>query len=134
MSNSGLSLIEEDVKCSCKGDNLDKLIQPQILAVLAEKCLHGYLIIQELEDRYLIRDARIDPTGVYRALRNLEARGMIRYEWIHDESGPAKKNYWITEKGIACLKMWIHTLEVYMASVEKIIENAKAAMDGGKLR
>lgn len=37
MSNSGLNLIGENIKCSCKGNNLDKLIQPQILIILANQ-------------------------------------------------------------------------------------------------
>jgi DNA-binding PadR family transcriptional regulator len=132
MSYSGFNLIDDNVKCSCKGNNLDKLVQPQILTVLARQDLHGYLIIQELEDKYLLGDDQIDKTGVYRALRTLEVRELVRFEWILNESGPAKKNYRITEKGIECLNTWIHSLEVYKASVEMIIKNAKDAIAGGE--
>lgn len=133
MSNSRLSLIDENIKCSCRGYNLDKLIQPQILILLANKNLHGYSIIQELENSNLFSTEKIDNTGVYRALRILEEKGMVRFEWVLDESGPAKKNYMITDKGIECLNNWIHTLENYKKSIERIITDAKDVLREGNL-
>lgn len=122
--NSRLSLIDENIKCSCKGYNLDRLIQPNILIILAKHKLHGYMIIQELERRNWFHDKRADNTGVYRALKTLEDKGMVRFEWVMDESGPAKKIYMITDKGLECLEIWIHTLERYKSSIENIIKEA----------
>lgn len=125
MSNSGLNLIDKNTKCSCKGYNLDKLIQPQILTILAQQNLHGYLIIQELEKNNVSKDEKLDNTGVYRALKTLEDREMVCSEWLYEETGPAKKNYKITDKGMECLNTWIYTLEDYMKSIEKIVADAK---------
>ena len=127
MSNNRLSLIDENIKCSCRGYNLDKLIQPNILIILAKQNLHGYLIIQELE-KNLFYEEKLDNTGVYRALNTLEEKEMIRFEWVLEESGPAKKNYMITEKGIECLKNWVDTLDNYKLSIEKIILDAKKTL------
>lgn len=132
MSNSGLSLIDENIKCSCKGYNLDKLIQPQILTILANRKLHGYMIIQELENNNYFCDEKIDNTGVYRALKTLEDRGLVRFEWVLDGAGPAKKNYMITDKGLECLNIWIDTLENYKKSIERIIEDAKNVLRESK--
>lgn len=128
MSDSRVELIDENIKCSCKGNNLDKLIQPQILIVLAKQNLHGYMIIQELESKNLFFDDRVDNTGVYRALKTLEDKGMVRFEWVLDESGPAKKNYMITDKGLECLSTWLHTLEDYKKSIEMINHDAKRVL------
>jgi DNA-binding PadR family transcriptional regulator len=128
MSNSRPSLIEENIKCSCKGSNLDKLLQPNILMILAKQNLHGYMVIQALERRNLFNDEKADNAGVYRTLKTLEDREMVRFEWVLDETGPAKKNYYITDKGLACLSHWIETLEVYKHGIEKIIEDAKEAL------
>jgi DNA-binding PadR family transcriptional regulator len=127
MSNNRLSLIDENIKCSCRGYNLDKLIQPNILIILAKQNLHGYLIIQELEKK-LFYEEKLDNTGVYRALKTLEEKEMIRFEWVLEESGPAKKNYMITEKGMECLKNWLETLENYKKSIEKIILDARKTL------
>lgn len=125
MSNSRPSLIEENIKCSCKGSNLDKLLQPNILMILAKQNLHGYMIIQALERRNLFNDEKADNAGVYRALKTLEDREMVRFEWVLDETGPAKKNYFITDKGFECLGHWIETLEGYKKMIEKMIQDAK---------
>lgn len=130
MSNSKINLIDDNVKCSCRGYNLDKLLQPNILILLAKQDLHGYLIIQELEKKNLFHDEKVDNTGVYRALKTLEDRAMLRCEWKLDETGPAKKIYKITDKGLECLKTWIQTLENYKKFVEQIIEDTKEVFGG----
>lgn len=128
MSDSRVNLIEENVKCSCKGYNLDKLVQPQILTVLANRDLHGYMIIQELERKNLFFEDRIDNTGVYRTLKTLEDKELVHFEWMLDDSGPAKKNYKITDKGIECLRTWLHTLEDYQKAIDVIIRDAKRVL------
>lgn len=125
MLSSKLKPSCEKIKCSCKGNNLDKLLQPNILIILAKQNMHGYMIIQELEHKNIFEEEKADNTGVYRTLANLENRGMIRFEWIMDISGPAKKNYMITVKGLECLENWISTLQIYNKKVNKIIEDAR---------
>ncbi|HAF60401.1 MAG TPA: transcriptional regulator [Clostridiales bacterium UBA9856] len=132
MANSRQNQIDASEKCSCRGYNLDKLIQPNILIILAKQSMHGYSIIQELERKNLFVDERVDNTGVYRALKTLEDREMIRFEWITEKSGPAKKNYMITEKGFECLENWISTLEDYKKSIETIIEEGKNVLKDRK--
>ncbi len=125
MPNKDLNLLDENLKCSCKGHNLDKLLQPSILTILAEQDTHGYMIIQELERRNTFEEEKVDNTGVYRTLKTLEDRGMVKFEWVMDETGPAKKNYMITDKGIECLKNWVNTLQLYNKKIDKIIKDAK---------
>ena len=36
--------------CPCNGTNLEKLIQPAILTLLTTEELHGYSIVQKLQD------------------------------------------------------------------------------------
>ncbi|NLM08925.1 MAG: PadR family transcriptional regulator, partial [Clostridiales Family XIII bacterium] len=71
MGNIRQNQIDAGEKCSCRGYNLDKLIQPNILIILAKQSMHGYSIIQELERKNLFVDERVDNTGVYRALKTL---------------------------------------------------------------
>lgn len=125
MLNRKISLIDKNIKCSCKGYNLDKLLQPNILTILAKQKLHGYMVIQELERGHLFHNEKVDNTGVYRTLKTLEDRGMVRSEWMLEESGPAKKTYMITDKGLECLETWIQTLENYKKTIENIITEAK---------
>ncbi|TJX15672.1 PadR family transcriptional regulator [Tissierella creatinini] len=125
MDNKILKLLDENFKCSCKGYNLDKLLQPNILIILAEQNMHGYMLIQELERRNIFEEEKADNTGVYRTLRTLEDRELVAFEWVLDEAGPAKKNYMITDKGFECLKNWISSLQVYKKKIDKIIKDAE---------
>lgn len=113
-------------KCSCKGYNLDKLLQPNILILLAKQNLHGYSIIQELENKNLFNGERADNTGVYRTLNTLEEKGLVQSEWEMEKTGPAKKVYRITKDGLECLSYWIGTLETYSKTIHSIIDEAKA--------
>lgn len=125
MSNTRLTLIEKQVKCSCKGYNLDKLLQPNILILLAKQDLHGYLIIQQLEDKNLFQGEKADNTGVYRTLKLMEDKELVKSRWDLEGSGTAKKVYSITEEGSNCLHHWIDTLQIYRNTVDQIITEAK---------
>ena len=129
MSNSCECLVDSNTKCACTGYTLDKLLQPNILTLLAVRSLHGYSIIQEFENRdHLFRGEKVDNTGIYRALKTLEGKGMVRSEWELESGGPAKRIYSITEAGISCLATWVETLNSYRSTIEIIIEEAEAAL------
>lgn len=128
MSNNRQGLINKKVKCSCKGYNLDKLLQPNILILLAKHNLHGYLIIQELENKNLFNGEKADSTGIYRTLKTLEDKALVKSEWDMDGTGAAKKIYKITIAGKECLANWIQTLEDYKKTIETIIEDAKCVL------
>lgn len=128
MSDKRKYLIDNKIKCSCKGYNLDKLLQPNILTLLARKNLHGYLIIQELEKKNLFQGEKADNTGIYRALKTLEDKELVQSEWDIDGSGAAKKIYRITKEGKECLANWIETLNDYKKMIEIIIKDAKAVL------
>jgi len=69
-----------------------------LLALLAERAMYGYELVQELRDR---TTAVIDlPEGtVYPALRRLEREGWIAGRWEEMPSGPRRRYYDITPKG-----------------------------------
>ena len=126
-SNSGDSLFTEENKCSCRGYNLDKLLQPILLGLLAEQELHGYRIIQEMLERKLYQGQNPDTTGIYRSLRSLEERGLVISAWDTSGSGTAKKIYRITEAGRECLDNWVATLQGYKTLIEAVINQAASA-------
>ena len=128
MSGIRPTLIMKQAKCSCKGDNLDKLIQPILLTLLSKQELHGYRIIQEMENRNYFPGEKIDNTGVYRTLKGMEERALVRSRWDLEGSGPAKKIYCITEEGRICLGNWVGTLRTYMDTIGQIIEEAEIVL------
>lgn len=128
MSNSKLNLTDENFKCSCKGYNLDKLLQPRILQILSQEKMHGYRIVQALETKPLFHEEKADTAGIYRALATLQDRSLVSFEWIMESSGPAKKQYAITNEGMHCLNYWIQTLGEYKQALEDFLYGALEQM------
>jgi len=114
-------------QCPCSGRNLDKLIQPAILAILAAKPLHGYLVVQSLTDMPMFEGHEPDNTGVYRFLNAMEERGLLTSSWDMSDSGPAKKLFDLTKAGRQCLAKWVATLHEYRRQIGELLEHLQRA-------
>ena len=119
--------------CACTGKNLTRLVRPAILAVLARENLHGYLILERLAERAMFNDQPADPAGIYRVLKSMELEGLVTCAWDMQGSGPARRQYALTDRGRSCLGQWLGTLEEYLASVEDIVDNARSALAAAPL-
>jgi DNA-binding PadR family transcriptional regulator len=125
-------------ECPCSGRTLARLIQPAVLAVLADEPLHGYVIVQRLTGMEMFRDRRPDVTGVYRLLKSMEKRSFVTSAWELAASGPAKRRYQLTPDGRACLDRWIVTLRTYRDAVSDLLDKvtsktvAKAGRGGSR--
>ncbi len=113
-------------KCACRGDYLDKMIQPAILGALYEKPAHGFSLLTAMMDRGLAKS--VDAAGFYRTLRRLEDDGKLISEWQIEQGEKPKKVYSITEEGRACLRNWQVTLRDYLSLVERIAESVDYAL------
>ncbi|MFT4301670.1 MAG: PadR family transcriptional regulator [Desulfovibrio sp.] len=114
--------------CACTGKNLTRLVRPAILAVLARENLHGYLILERLAERAMFNEQPADPAGIYRVLKSMELEGLVTCAWDMQGSGPARRQYALTDRGRSCLGQWLGTLEEYLASVQDIVDNARSAL------
>ena len=110
--------------CPCSGKTLARLIQPAVMAVLADEPLHGYVIVQRLATLSMFRDHGPDITGVYRLLKGMEKKGLVTSTWEPAASGPAKRCYALTPEGRACLGRWITTLRTYREAVGDLLDTA----------
>jgi DNA-binding PadR family transcriptional regulator len=113
--------------CPCSGRNLDKLIQPAVLAILAQKALHGYRIVQSLGAMPMFQGHEPDNTGVYRFLNAMEDRGLLTSAWDMSDSGPAKKLFDLTSQGRECLAKWVATLREYRLQIGELLEHLQRA-------
>jgi poly-beta-hydroxybutyrate-responsive repressor len=75
-------------------------LQACLLLLLQERPDHGYELTERLKS---VSDADSDSSGVYRALRGLEQRGMVRSSWSTSSAGPARRTYQLTAAGAAAL-------------------------------
>jgi PadR family transcriptional regulator, regulatory protein PadR len=118
---------EELVGCPCTGATLDKLIQPAILAVLADGPIHGYALADRLAAMPAFSGDRPDVSGIYRFLKAMERRELVSSSWDMSESGPAKKTYELTPAGRQCLHRWVRTLELHRKSISSLLNVARQA-------
>ncbi|SDG30162.1 PadR family transcriptional regulator [Desulfosporosinus hippei] len=127
-------------KCPCSGNNLDKLVQPTILTILAQEDLYGYKIVQRIAESPMFKGHKPDGTGVYRTLKAMEQRGLVISSRSLTDTGPAKIFYHITKEGEECLSHWINTLEEYrqiigmmLAEVHNVCAKIKRSTDNVNL-
>ncbi len=85
-------------------------LQPCLLLLLAEGPQHGYTLMDALNRRELL-DHDVDVGNLYRALRRMEAEGLVTSAWSDQGSGPNKRVYEIAPAGEALLRGWAGALE-----------------------
>jgi PadR family transcriptional regulator PadR len=85
-------------------------LRPCLLALLARESTYGYSLLQGLEP-FGFEPDRLDPSLVYRALREMESDGLVRSTWEDESLGPQRRVYTLTGDGQDALTAWILDLE-----------------------
>jgi len=83
-------------------------VQACLLLLLQERPDHGYELTERLKS---LSDGDSDSSGVYRALRGLEQRGMVRSSWSTSTAGPARRTYQLTAAGATALGQHARSLK-----------------------
>jgi PadR family transcriptional regulator, regulatory protein PadR len=110
-------------------------LRPCVLLLLREEPGHGYDLLERLRPFGFVRD---DPGRLYRMLRALEEEGRVRSAWEPSGSGPDRRRYELTRKGLrelhsatATLAGARETLGAFLARYEEFValheERAEAA-------
>lgn len=94
-------------------------IRPCLLLLVGERASHGYDLLERLHDLGL---TRIDPGGLYRALRAMEQEGLVASEWETSEMGPARRTYELTDEGREWLHAWAGSLREMTRIVGSFLE------------
>jgi len=111
----------------CCGETLDKLVQPAILAILAEGPAHGYRLAARIGKMPLLQGHKPDVSGIYRILKSMERRGLVSSSWRLGKAGPARRAYRITANGRKCLARWVETLRAYRRGLSALLRVAASA-------
>jgi poly-beta-hydroxybutyrate-responsive repressor len=85
-------------------------LRPCLLLLLAEGTSHGYELLDQVSALGL---DHVDPGGLYRCLRAMDAEGLVRSTWEPSTSGPARRTYQLTEEG----REWLHVVAGSLAEV-----------------
>ena len=114
-------------RCPCQGETLDRLLQPTMLMLLSCRALSGYRLLQALSGTPMFRGERPDAAGVYRCLRSMSARGLVKGAWRLSRRGPAQRVYERTPAGARCLARWVGTLEKYRRDLAVLLSLVRKA-------
>ena len=82
-------------------------LRAALLLLIAESPGHGYDLLEQIGQLGLHAG---DPGGVYRGLRALERGGYVESWWEHSSSGPPRRTYRLSPKGLRHLESWTDAL------------------------
>jgi PadR family transcriptional regulator PadR len=70
---------------------------------------HGYELLESLKPFGFAQNP-VDLSTIYRLLRNLEEKGLVRSHWAMSDVGPARRLYTLTAEGDVYLAWWAEDL------------------------
>jgi len=85
-------------------------IQLLVLRILHEESMHGYQLIDELEERQFVESGRFKTGSIYTILNRLEKRGSLASEKVETTSGRIRRVYRITTEGESTLREGLKSL------------------------
>jgi DNA-binding PadR family transcriptional regulator len=97
-----------------------RLVEPALLIFLNKDGLHGYGLLEKLAGIGL---TEINPSMIYRILRDYEELGLVQSEWDADTTqGPPKRVYTITSEGRLALERAATSLRVTAQRIETMLD------------
>jgi PadR family transcriptional regulator PadR len=106
-------------------------IQPCLMLMLHRGKAHGYNLLNGLGEFGFAVD-QLDPSLVYRALRDMEDSGLVTSEWDDDSLGPQRRMYCITKQGESGLTEWVASLHRTRQEIETLIAAYEQVEQGSK--
>ena len=98
-----------------------RFLRPCLLVLLHRRQAHGYSLLNAL-DEFGFDLEKLDPSLVYRALREMEADELVTSGWDQDSLGPQRRVYRITTSGEAHLAGWVRDLERTREEIDHLLE------------
>lgn len=108
-------------KCECPSGKMTRFVEPCLLFFLSQKPSYGYELMDQLNN-FGFQKTKPDPAMVYRTLRYLEKEECVLSKWDTKGTGPAKRNYEITQKGLALLHAWAEGIAMRKQVLEKFLK------------
>jgi PadR family transcriptional regulator, regulatory protein PadR len=116
-------------ECECPSGKMTRFVEPCLLFFLSQKTSYGYELMDQL-DKFDFQKGKSDPAMVYRTLRSLEKEECVVSKWDTKGTGPAKRNYELTSKGLALLHAWADGIELRKQALENFLKLYKKRFPG----
>ena len=107
--------------CRRRGGGGGALVEPAALAALLSAGGYGYDMRRTILEMSGGR-VDVDTGGLYRSLRRLEDEGAVASRWVEDCSGPRRREYELTEEGVALARQWLSALRERKRLDELLVE------------
>jgi PadR family transcriptional regulator PadR len=95
-------------------------LQPCLLFMLKSGEAHGYSLLNGL-DEFGFDLERLDPSLVYRALRDMEDSGWVVSNWGEESQGPQRRVYKILPEGDEHLVQWVADLRRTRDEIDRLL-------------
>ena len=92
-----------------------------ILRVLVESPVHGYKLMETLNESGYLVDARIETGTLYTTLRRLEKKGLLASNWENPPNEKRRRVYIVTEAGELYLKEIIESIMQRRTLIEDMV-------------
>ncbi|MBN1979094.1 MAG: helix-turn-helix transcriptional regulator [Anaerolineae bacterium] len=103
------------------------MMESALLLLLHFEPAHGYTLLEEVGEFGL--DA-MDPSAVYRMLRDMEDKGWVNSTWDEEQSlGPPRRVYRITDVGEKVLAAWIQDLDETRKMLNRLVRRYRTHME-----
>jgi PadR family transcriptional regulator PadR len=113
-----------------RGRRAAGMLQSALLLLLHREPAHGYTLLEQLAEFGL---EGIDPSVVYRGLRDMEAQGWVASTWDDEETqGPPRRVYRITSRGDEVLATWMRELEETERMLGRLLGAYRVHMEEGE--
>jgi len=112
---------------------ITRFIEPCLLLLLREGASHGYSLVEGLQ-RFGFAEGSIDPSIVYRTLREMEQEGWVVSEWDVTGPGPPRRVYRVTPAGEEYLRWWIDGLQRTREELDRFLAAYEAQRRRGSPR
>lgn len=107
-----------------------RFLDPALLLLLHRGRAHGYTLLEQLAEFGL---ENLNPSVIYRTLRDMEDRGWVTSTWDEEQTqGPPRRVYTITPEGDNALAQWVQDLEETRDLVDRFMEAYQQHMAEGE--
>ena len=106
------------------GGRRGRWIEPFLLVFIGGDEVHGAALIDRLDELCLAPNG-VDVGMAYRALRELEAEGLVTSNWVVDEAAP-RRVYRLSPEGRRALRDWTGVMRERERLVATFLEQVEA--------
>lgn len=107
-----------------------RMMEPALLLLLHHGPSHGYTLLEQLGEFGL---GDVNPSVVYRALRNIEEGGWVTSTWDKEQThGPPRRVYHLTAPGDEVLGTWVQDLRETRGMIDHLLGVYNQHMEEGE--